>query len=170
MADFTVYDATTHRAHLVKGSTTFAPGGSLSGLNDQTSTDNLIVTTRTPDVCILTGSGNDTINAAGASGRVAIDAGAGINFITGGSGVNVFTAEAAATATSDTVANFHAGDCFTLNCASNAAGLDWFATPKGMMVKSGSVSVTFLGVISQADLTVAIGHGGSQFNIGMVHA
>lgn len=169
MADFLVYDATKHALKLVKGDHMFAVGGGLSEFNAQTSNDNLWIVALTRDVCVLTGSGNDYINAGFAGGRVEIDAGAGMNFITGGRGPVMFTAEAAPTATHDTIANFHLGDCFTLN---GQFALNWSRTAMGATVTatqegSAPVTATFLGISNPAAFSVAVGHGGSQFNIGM---
>lgn len=169
MSDFTVRDLTSHTTQTVDGVLAPSAVGVVSEVNYQTSSDSLRIAAHTPDICVLTGSGNDTINATQASGNVAIDAGAGMNFIMGGSGPNHFSAEAAATATTDIISNFHAGDIFTLN---GAFSLNWSvvsgnstltATEAGMA----AVNITFMGIGSPSALFTAMGHGGAQLNVGI---
>jgi len=109
----TVTDTTTGQPVAANGQPYTGP---VSGLQQQyvnITTDNLNITSTTPNWFIRSGGGEDAI--AVTSGTNVLDGGSGSNFLTGGSGTDTFFDDASATATTwSTVSNFHMGDAVTL--------------------------------------------------------
>jgi hypothetical protein len=168
MKTFKVTDIGLRDSWQTDGVRTPYNGGMSNEVNLSGNLDSFQITAHTPNVCILTGSGNDTISALGISGGpVMIDAGTGANTLTGGVGNTVFQAEGGVGATTDTIRNFMQGDLFQLN---GSFVLNWSvkggsavltATEQG----SAPVSVVFRGIGDPNQFISVLGHGGAQDNI-----
>lgn len=80
------------------------------------STDNMNVTTTTPNWFISTGSGFDAIDVSKGGGNNVVDGGQGSNFLTGGPGDDTFFIDdrGATNPIWSTIAGFHAGDAVTV--------------------------------------------------------
>jgi hypothetical protein len=171
MRKFSVTDLTTGTVTQTNGVQAPTNGILMSQIDYQTSADDLSIVGRTSNVCILTGSGNDTIDVSATTGPAAITAGSGMNFIRGGVANMTITATGSLAPTVDTIAGFHSGDCVTLN---GAFALAWADTPGvGVTVTAtetgmAPVHLVFHG-LSQASLMTSIGHGGASTNI-LAHA
>jgi Ca2+-binding RTX toxin-like protein len=82
------FDTTTNQTVGVAGQAYTGPVADLQNENINITSDNLSVSTATPNWFIHTGSGEDAI--AVNSGTNVLDGGTGSNFLTGGSGPDTF--------------------------------------------------------------------------------
>ena len=78
--------------------------------------DSLNITSSVPNAFIVTGAGNDSVDASKAGGSNVISPGGGSNFITAGGGDNTLFLDVRSSAADawDTQTDFHAGDAITL--------------------------------------------------------
>lgn len=162
--------------YAVDGVRTPQNGATLDELNLSGDGNNLSIQTTDSNIAVLTGTGNDTIDASRTMGMNFIDAGTGTNTIMGGHGANIFSIEAAATTIRDTITGFHAGDSLVMN-APDAYGftLTWLAptrwqplTLEAKAQNAAPIYVALPGVASQGAFSQAIGAGGSRLTL-MMH-
>jgi parallel beta-helix repeat protein len=157
------FDTATNQPVAVVGQSYTGPVADLQQEYINLTSENINISTTTPNWFIHSGVGDDAI-AAG-SGINVLDGGAGSNFLTGGSGIDNFFVNNrnATTDTWSTVVNFHAGDAVTIwgvtpdnfnfdfqdnQGATGFTGLTLRATAPG----SPTASVTFAG-FTTADLS-----------------
>ena len=138
--------------------------GPVTYLNYQSvkvTSDSVNIATSTPNVFLVSGSGNDALSVM--SGQNVLDAGEGSNYLTGtaaGAGTDTFFVNATHIAGSiwDTVVNFHAGDSVTFwGFQQGTSTIAWAdnegaATGKGLTLHS-EIAGTGTGV--DASLTLA---------------
>lgn len=126
VAPLTVTDTSTSQPVLAAGLPYIGPVAGLQQQYLNTGSNNLNVTTTTPNWFILTGSGQDAISVA--SGTNVLDGGAGSNFLTGGTGMDTFFLDdrAPVAVTWSTINHLNVADNVTL-WGINQAGfsLDW---------------------------------------------
>ena len=164
-ANFTVADLTTNATVTLPGDPYVGP---VSGLEHQyvnVTTDNLNITSSTPNTFIHSGFGTDGINVSQANGNNILDGSAGSNFLIGGAGTDTFYMDdrEPTSPVFSTIVNFHAGDNATVwgvnasdfkmvtlenQGAAGALGLDFVFT------KPGHLDTSFvLAGFTGADLT-----------------
>jgi len=115
MNKFVVHDLRTGHTYSTPGTITGFDGETTSTLDVQGTSHPEAITATGSDLCILTGNGNDMVNALGTSGNVFIHAGTGNDSLwtspiaTTTIAANVNTSLKTIT---DLVSNFHPGDYF----------------------------------------------------------
>jgi len=141
-ADVAAFDTTTNQPVAAVGQAYPGPVAGLQNEYINITSDNLNVTTSTPNWFVHTGSGDDAI--AVNSGTNVLDGGTGSNFLTGGSGTDtLFVDDRAAPADIwSTAVGFHAGDAATI----------WGVTPQdfGLAWVDGQGAAGFTGLTLHA--------------------
>lgn len=147
-------DAASH------GDSYSGPVAGLTGQFIHVTTHNTNVATRTANVFIRTGSGDDAVQVS--SGDNVIDASTGSNFLVGGSGHDTFFVDARDPgAIWDTIVNFHQGDAVTIwGYTAGTSAMSWAdnlgaAGYQGLTLQIAADGSTMLARATFASLTAA---------------
>jgi Ca2+-binding RTX toxin-like protein len=144
-AAIAAFDTTTNQPVAAVGQAYTGPVPGLQNEYINITSDNLDITSSTPNWFIHSGSGDDAI--AVSSGTNVLDGGTGSNFLTGGSGTDTFFVDdrAASADIWSTVVGFHAGDAATI----------WGVTPQdfGLAWVDGQGAAGFTGLTLHATAT-----------------
>ena len=116
LQDFDIVNETTGKVYQSAGEPYTGPVAGIDHDIIMITTDNINVTALTANVFIKSGSGEDSLNVAGANGNNVLDGGTGSNFLVGGAGNDTFFLDDRNPpgALWSTLVNFHSGDNATV--------------------------------------------------------